>query len=94
MPGGKALWLTEKNGVLEIANFVAPQIGCRFTVTVGGQARQEPTDGPATYVEQLAELGDVLLRGKTQLITNADSLGNMAAIDAVYAKAGIARDFA
>ncbi|HWD26207.1 MAG TPA: Gfo/Idh/MocA family oxidoreductase [Rhizomicrobium sp.] len=91
---GATLTVTGENGTLEIANFVAPQIGCRFTVTLGGQARQEPTDGPATYVAQLAELGDVLLRGKKQLITNADSLGNMAAIDAVYAKAGIARDFA
>ena len=55
--------------------------------------RQEPTEGPATYVAQLVELGDVLLRSKPALISNADSLGNMAAIDAVYAKAGIARDF-
>ena len=47
-----------------------------------------------TYVAQFAELGDVLLRGKKQLITNADSLGNMAAIDAVYAKAGVEREFA
>jgi len=44
-------------------------------------------------VAQLAELGDVLLRGKPQLITAPDSLGNMAAIDAIYAAAGVARDF-
>jgi predicted dehydrogenase len=80
-------------GSLEILNFVGPQMGCRFTVTIGGEARQEPTAGDATYVAQLKELGDVLLRGKAQLITNADSLGNMAAIDAVYAKAGVARAF-
>jgi predicted dehydrogenase len=91
---GAALRLKGSNGSLEILNFVAPQLGCKFTVTVGGAARDEPTEGPATYAAQLAELGDVLLRGKTQLITNADSLGNMAAIDAIYAKAGVARDFA
>lgn len=90
---GATLTLTGENGILEIRNFVAPQIGCKFTVTVGGVARDEPTAGPATYVAQLAELGDVLLRGKPQLITAADSLGNMAAIDAVYAKAGVARVF-
>jgi predicted dehydrogenase len=90
---GAALRLTGKHGTLEILNFVAPQLGCKFTVSVDGKTRAEPTDGPATYVAQLAELGDVLLRGKKQLITAADSLGNMAAIDAIYAKAGVARVF-
>ncbi|HXC53824.1 MAG TPA: Gfo/Idh/MocA family oxidoreductase [Rhizomicrobium sp.] len=91
---GARLLLTGANGTLEILNFVAPQMGCKFTVTVGGKAREEPTAGPTTYVAQLAELGDVLLRGKPQLISNTDSLGNMAAIDAIYAKAGVARVFA
>jgi predicted dehydrogenase len=90
---GAALRLTGEHGSLEILNFVAPQLGCRFTVTVAGKTREEPAAGPATYVAQLAELGDVLLRGKTQLISNADSLGNMRAIDAIYAKAGVDRTF-
>lgn len=80
-------------GTLEIQNFVAPQMGCRFTVTVDGKVREEPTAGAATYVAQLAELGDVLLRGKAPLISLDSSLANMAAIDAVYAKAGVKRDF-
>ncbi len=91
---GARLLLTGAQGSLEILNFVAPQMGCRFTVTIGGTPREEPTAGPATYVAQLAELGDVLLRGKKQLITNADSLGNMATIDTIYAKAGVERAFA
>jgi predicted dehydrogenase len=90
---GATLVVTGTKGALEIKNFVAPQIGCAFNVTVDGRTWAEPTDGPATYVAQLAELGDVLLRGKTQLITGADSLGNMAAIDAVYAAAGVDRTF-
>jgi predicted dehydrogenase len=90
---GATLRLTGEHGALEILNFVAPQLGCRFTVTAGGKTREEPTAGPATYVAQLAELGDVLLRGKAPLITNADSLANMTAIDAIYAKAGIDRNF-
>ncbi len=90
---GAALRLTGDKGTLEILNFVAPQIGCKFTVTVDGQSRAEPTEGDPTYVAQLKELGDVLLRGKSQLITNADSLGNMRAIDAIYAKAGVERVF-
>jgi predicted dehydrogenase len=91
---GATATITGERGTLEIQNFVAPQIGCRFTVTVDGKSREEATAGPATYVAQLAELGDVLLRGKTPLITLEGSLANMAAIDAVYAKAGVARDFA
>ncbi|MEI9888567.1 MAG: Gfo/Idh/MocA family oxidoreductase [Rhizomicrobium sp.] len=85
---GATLRVTGAQGSLELLNFVAPQLGCKLTVTVGGTARDEPTAGPATYVAQLAELGDVLLRGKPPLVSNADSLGNMAAIDAIYAKAG------
>ena len=90
---GATLKLTGMNGTLEIVNYLAPQMGCRVTVTVGGVERKEPTEGDATYVAQLKELGDVLLRGKTQLITNADSLGNMSAIDAIYAAAGVERAF-
>ncbi len=87
------LKLRGEKGTMEIANYIAPQMGCRFTVTVDGEERSEPTAGPATYVAQLAELGDVLLRGKSQLITAADSLGNMSLIDAIYKAAGVSREF-
>jgi predicted dehydrogenase len=91
---GAALTIAGENGTLQILNYLAPQMGCRFTVTVDGKVREEPTAGDATYVAQLKELGDVLLRGKKQLVSNADSLANMAAIDAIYAKAGVDRAFA
>jgi predicted dehydrogenase len=90
---GANLKLRGERGTMEIANYLAPQMGCRFTVTIGEEARSEPTDGPATYVAQLAELGDVLLRGKTQLISNADSLANMSLIDAIYQAADVERVF-
>ncbi|MGZ3512262.1 MAG: Gfo/Idh/MocA family protein [Candidatus Binataceae bacterium] len=90
---GATLKLTGEKGTMEIVNYLAPQMGCRFTVVAGGTERKEPTAGDATYVAQLKELGDVLLRGKAQLITNADSLGNMTAIDAIYAAAGVDRAF-
>ncbi|MBV9539726.1 MAG: gfo/Idh/MocA family oxidoreductase, partial [Alphaproteobacteria bacterium] len=82
-----------EHGTMEIVNYLAPQMGCRFTVSIDGKTREEPTAGDPTYVAQLKELGDVLLRGKPQLITAADSLGNMSAIDAIYAKAGVGRVF-
>lgn len=94
------LKLQGQNGSMEIENYGAPQFtaafggtDCKFRVRSGGTVRQEPIEGPTTYAAQLSELGDVLLRGKPQLITNADSLANMAAIDAIYAAAGISRAF-
>jgi predicted dehydrogenase len=90
---GANLTVEGANGKLEIMNYLAPQMGCRFTVTTGGQTRDEPTQGDATYVAQLKELGDVLLRGKTQLVSLEDSLGNMTAIDAIYAAGGVERNF-
>ncbi|MBL6936724.1 MAG: Gfo/Idh/MocA family oxidoreductase [Alphaproteobacteria bacterium] len=91
---GANLTVEGANGKMEIMNYLAPQMGCRFTVTIGGQSRDEPTQGDATYVAQLKELGDVLLRGKTPLVTLEDSLGNMTAIDAIYAAGGVDRHFA
>ncbi len=82
-----------ENGSLEILNYVAPQMGCRFSVTVGGKTREEPTDGDATYVAQLKHVADVLLRGAKQLTGGADSIAQMEAIDATYAAAGMNRDF-
>ena len=90
---GATLKLRGEKGVMEVANYLAPQLGCRFTVTIDEVVREEPTVGPATYVAQLAELGDVLLRDKRPLVTNADSLGNMVLIDAIYAAAGVNREF-
>ncbi|MBV9044800.1 MAG: Gfo/Idh/MocA family oxidoreductase [Alphaproteobacteria bacterium] len=90
---GATLTYQGEHGTMEIVNYLAPQMGCRFTVTIDGKTREEPTAGDPTYVAQLKELGDVLLRGKPQLITAADSLGNMSAIDAIYAKAGVDRVF-
>ena len=77
--------LTGTRGQLEITNFVAPQIGCAFTVTVDGVTRQEDTAGPTTYEAQLAHVVDVLAHGATPLTGGADAVANMAVIDAVRA---------
>jgi predicted dehydrogenase len=77
-----------ERGSLEIVNFVAPQMGCRFTTAVDGQATRHEITGPSTYAAQMIHLGEVL-DGKTRLLTGgADSVANMAAIDAIYAAAG------
>jgi predicted dehydrogenase len=75
-------------GSMEIINFLAPQMGCRFTTTIDGQSDRRPTDGPTTYEAQLIHLGEVL-RGATKPLTGgADAVANMSVIDAVYAAAG------
>ena len=75
--------LTGTRGKLDILNFVAPQMGCSFTVTVDGVTRQEDTSGPSTYEAQLAHVVDVLVNGATPLTGGADAVANMAVIDAV-----------
>jgi predicted dehydrogenase len=75
-------------GSLEIVNFVAPQLGCRFTTTVDGVEHRHATDGPATYAAQLAHVADVLA-GRAQPVTGGvDAIGQMRVIDALYAAAG------
>ncbi|HEY2068585.1 MAG TPA: Gfo/Idh/MocA family oxidoreductase [Rhizomicrobium sp.] len=86
-----ALTLKGERGTLEIVNFLAPQYGFSFKVTVDGKTREEKPEGPATYAAQLAAVGDILLRGATPLTGGVDAVGNMAAIDAIYAKAGYVR---
>jgi predicted dehydrogenase len=82
------LRLEGERGRLEIRNFLAPQMGCRFTTTLDGQTETRPTDGPTTYEAQLIHLAQVL-RGQTKPLTGgADAVANMTVIDAIYAAAG------
>ncbi|HEX4181028.1 MAG TPA: Gfo/Idh/MocA family oxidoreductase [Caulobacteraceae bacterium] len=83
-----ALTLTGTRGTLTIVNFLAPQGGCRFTVTIDGVTTAEPTEGPTSYEAQLENLRAVLLDGETPVTGGADAIGNMTAIDAIYRAAG------
>ena len=82
------LTLTGRIGSLNIVNFLAPQIGCRFTATIEGVTITEPVDGPTTYEAQLEHLRAVMLEGARPLTGGADAIGNMTAIDAIYRAAG------
>jgi len=82
------LTLEAERGKLEIVNFLAPQMGCRFTTTIDGETTVRPTDGPTTYQAQLAHLGEVLSGRATPLTGGADAVANMTVIDAIYAAAG------
>jgi predicted dehydrogenase len=77
-----------EKGQLEIINFVAPQMGCRFTTTVDGVATRHEITGPTTYAAQLIHLHEVLT-GKTRPLTGGDdAIANMTAIDQIYSVAG------
>jgi len=75
-------------GRLEIINFLAPQYGCKFTTTIGGETVEHPVDGPSTYEAQLAHVVDVMAGRARPLTGGADAIANMAAIDKIYELAG------
>jgi predicted dehydrogenase len=82
-----ALTITGERGQLDILNYLAPQIGCRFTVTLDGVTREEPVDGPTTYAAQLEHLVEVMA-GRTEPLTGGlDAIRMMTAMDAIKAKA-------
>src|SRR5260221_3370847 len=77
-----------ENGSLEIRNFVAPQMGCRFTTTIGAETINHPTDGPTTYAAQLRHLSEVMNGRAVALVGGGDAIANMTAIDAIYRAVG------
>jgi predicted dehydrogenase len=82
------LWLEGARGRLDIVNFLAPQIGCRFTTMIGGVTEVQPTDGPTTYGAQLTHLHMVLTGDTMPLTGGDDAIANMIAIDAIYLASG------
>ena len=88
-PGFSApLRIEGERGSLEIINYLAPQMGCRFTTTIDGETETQATDGPRTYEAQLIHLGEVLAGRAQPLTGGADAVANMTTIDAIYAAAG------
>jgi predicted dehydrogenase len=82
-----SLFVEGDKGRIDILNYLAPQIGCQFTVTLGGVARTEPTDGPTTYEAQMDHVVEVMSGRAGALTGGADAIGQMTAIDAIRAAA-------
>jgi predicted dehydrogenase len=82
------LRLEGARGRLDIMNFIAPQMGCRFTTTIEGETTVQPTDGPSTYAAQLDHLHAVLTGAARPLTGGADAIATMVAIDAIYGASG------
>jgi predicted dehydrogenase len=76
-----------ETGAIEIRNYVAPQLGCRMTVTQGDETTDLPVAPRATYAWQLDHVMDVLEGRAVPLTGGADAIATMSAIDAIRAAA-------
>ncbi len=85
----REIWLRldGERGRLEITNFVAPQIGCRFVTTIDGESVEHPTDGRTTYAAQLDHLYEVMTGAAQPMTGGFDAIDTMTAIDAIYGAA-------
>ena len=88
-PGGFSarLFLRGETGAIDIRNFVAPQLGCRMTLTRGGQATDLPIDPRPTYAWQFDHVMEVLAGRAAPLTGGADAVATMEAMDAIRAAA-------
>lgn len=82
------LTLAGSRGTMEIVNFLAPQLGCRFTTVIDGQERKHGVEGPSTYAAQLSHLHEVMAGKVKPLTGGADAVANMSVVDAIYRAAG------
>lgn len=84
---GATLTIEGDAGSLEIVNFIAPQIGCRFTLRRGGKPEALDVSGPATYAAQLDHVLAVMAGREAPLTGGEDAVRQMEAIDSLYAAA-------
>jgi predicted dehydrogenase len=82
-----SLGVEGERGRIDVLNPLAPQMGCRLTVTTPAGARDEPADGPGTFDAQLAAVCASLLDGAPWPLPADDYVQSMRAIDALRAAA-------
>lgn len=78
-------------GRIDVEGLVFPARGHSLREQAGGVERFRTVAGEETYDHQLAAIVDALRTGAPLPTEAADPVGNMAAIDAVYAAAGVER---
>jgi predicted dehydrogenase len=78
-------------GRVTFDGMVFPSRGHSIIEEIGGLTRYSTVAGEETYDHQLAAVVDALASGAPLPTEGADPVGNMAAIDAIYAAAGVGR---
>ena len=91
---GSTLTVVGSTGTLFVENLVFPSSGHTIVETVNGIARPRTVAGAVTYDHQLDAVIRALTTGETLPTEGADPIGTMTVIDAIYAAAGIARNYA
>ncbi|MEF2070058.1 Gfo/Idh/MocA family protein [Consotaella aegiceratis] len=85
------LRIEAENGVVELDNPCLPHKGHSIREWLDGSFREHTVAGGTTYDYQLAALVDAVGNGTVLPTGGADAIGNMRAIDAIYAAAGFSR---
>lgn len=88
---GSTLRIVGSLGTLVVENLVFPSAGHTIVETVGGIDRPHTVSGAVTYDHQLEAVLGALDSGEALPTEGDDPIGNMTAIDAIYAAAGIER---
>ncbi len=83
------LTIQGSEGRIEAVNPMAPQMGNRLTVTTRRGTTVGPVDAGVSYEHQLRAFVDHLRHGAPFPTQGADSIANMAAIDAMYRASGL-----
>ena len=78
-----------RDGELVATNPMAPQTGNLLTITTADGTTSGPVEGGISYDHMLRAFVDHLVHGTPFPTSGADSVANMAAIDAVYTAAGL-----
>jgi hypothetical protein len=86
-----ALTIDAERGRLEAGNIVFPSAGHSIRLELDGIPRVSTVAGRVTYDHQLEAVLTALDSGAALPTEGADSVANMAVIDAVYAAAGFER---
>jgi len=80
-----------EQGELRVLNPVAPHYYHRLKIVTADRSTVEHVSGEATYVHQLRAFADAVADATPLECDAADSVANMAVIDAVYQAAGLKR---
>lgn len=78
-------------GEIEVLNPFQPHRWHSLKIRRGGQARREQIQGETTFYYQLKAFIEAIQKGEPMITSARDAVANMAVIDAIYEKAGMAK---